>query len=391
MTDNPATPSIEDSAPIDAEFEPAPKQAREGGGAKRIIFAGIAFIALVSLGAIAVASGLVPGLGGSADEQSALETQISELRDQVEQNETAYATLRSSLAEQETASTNTKNAIATLVTRLDSIERSLSDLSRDTSELRETLSAIQVVSSSDGTDPETGAPISVPVNPLILDRLENLENALTGFSDTPQPGAAEISTLAADIDTLRNSLRALDEKIEADLNPAAVPGADSTAAEAALALSAIEAAARRGRPFLVSHQKLALSLPNDPNVASLARFASTETPTLTELQSTFAQLEDRALDVDAKAQGGSTSWLRSMLGNAVTVRRDGEVSTADQIDMARTALTDRDLPAAIEAIEPLSPDVQAVFTEWLQSANQRLELEQALEGLRLTMIAKDRE
>lgn len=357
----------------------------------KVIVAGIAFIILITVGSFAFGSGLIPGFGGKDGKTNAIETQLSDLRAEIEQSNTDRANLRAALSAQESASTSTKNAIATLVTRMDGIESSLSDLSQEAAELRETISAIQVIPPSVATDPETGAPIGVPVNPLILDRLEKLENALTVFPDAARPSAAETSALTEEIEALRSSLAALDQRVDAGLTPAPAPASASASEDAALALSAIEAAARRGRPFLVSHQKLAASLPNDPNVETLGTYASVETKTLTELQTEFTRLEDRALDVDAKAQGGSASWLRSMLGNAVTVRRDGEISTADQIETAETALANRDLRTAIEAIEPLSPGVQAVFTDWLQSANQRLALEEALEGLRLTMIAKDRE
>ncbi|MEO0548644.1 MAG: hypothetical protein AAFZ91_01895 [Pseudomonadota bacterium] len=390
MTDTPAPTPPGDSDPIDAEFEPATKAETEGRGIPGLILAAVGLAAALSLGALLFINGLLPGFGPSPAKEDPMAVQLDALQSQIEESEVARANLRTALSAQQSAADSTKNAIATLVTRLDGIERSLSDLRQDNEDLRETLSEIQVIPSSIATDPETGAPIGVPVNPLILERLENLENALTVFPDASPAPAAETEALNAEIASLREALAALDNRIETELAPAAGSPDPSAAEDAALALSAIEAAARRGRPFLISHQKLVVSLPNDPDVQALETFASVETPTLTQLQTVFSGLEDRALDADAKAQGGSTSWLRTILGDAVTVRREGEISAADQIDIAREALVDRDLKTAIEAITLLPPDVQVVFTDWLQDARQRFALEEALEGLRLTMIAKDR-
>lgn len=390
MTDNPAAQNIEDSAPIDAEFEPATKQAQESrrlSGAFPLIIGATVTLGLATL---VFMSGLIPGLGSDDSAEASIETQLADLQTKYDESETARANLRTTLSAQENAANNTKNAIATLVTRLDRIESSLSSLSAETTDLRETISEIQVIPPSVATDPETGATIGVPVNPLILDRLEKLENALTVFPDAARPSSAETDALTAEVAALRENLAALTEEVGASAAPSVAAISSTAAEDAALALSAIESATRRGRPFLVSHQKLALSLPGDRDVQALGAFASLETPTLTKLQTDFSELTDRALDADAKSKGGSASWLRSMLGNAVTVRRDGELSAADQIERASTALADRDLRTAIEAIEPLSPDVQVVFTDWLQDARQRLALEDALEGLRLTMIAKDR-
>jgi hypothetical protein len=49
-----------------------------------------------------------------------------------------------------------------------------------------------------------------------------------------------------------------------------------------------------------------------------------------------------------------------------------------------------DLPGAIALIDTLDPDLQAVFTDWRNNADDRHMLEQSLEALRLTMIAEER-
>ena len=72
------------------------------------------------------------------------------------------------------------------------------------------------------------------------------------------------------------------------------------------------------------------------------------------------------------------------------MRQSGEITTGDQLDAAEAALQAGDLGNAIQSVRALAPNLQPVFTDWLDNADDRLLLEETLEALRLTMIAEER-
>jgi len=161
-------------------------------------------------------------------------------------------------------------------------------------------------------------------------------------------------------------------------------------------LSAIEAAARRGRPFQSGYRRMLAAMPDEPTVRALAPLAATGAPTFSDLREQFPPLRHQALDAEASAAGGRTSWMRSVFGDGIIVRREGEASAVTVLEAADAALARGDLSTAIaqidrlSKIDRLSTNIQPVFTDWLDNARHRQSLEDALEALRLTMIAKDR-
>jgi len=237
---------------------------------------------------------------------------------------------------------------------------------------------------------ENGDPVIAEVNPIILSRLEAVETAVARLVEAssaqapdqdPAPVTDDVIALRADIEALREYI------LDAEQAETA-PSTDTQAA--ALAISAIEAAARRGRPFLSAYQDLLDAMPDNTAAQSLAPLAVSGAPTMAELRVQFAPIRRRALDADAEAAGNGSGLLRSLFGDGVKVRRDGEMNAGDVLDDAEAALAENDLARAIRLIEGLSEPVQTVFTDWLDSARRRESLETALEALRLSMIAKDR-
>ncbi|MEO0467881.1 MAG: hypothetical protein AAF216_15180, partial [Pseudomonadota bacterium] len=97
-----------------------------------------------------------------------------------------------------------------------------------------------------------------------------------------------------------------------------------------------------------------------------------------------------ALDQDARDDGAGSSWMRTVFGDGIQIRRSGETTPRDQLMTAQTALEAGDLATAIEQIRSLDADLQPVFTDWLDNADNRYRLEETLEALRLTMIAEER-
>ena len=131
-------------------------------------------------------------------------------------------------------------------------------------------------------------------------------------------------------------------------------------------------------------------MPSNDAVARLAPIAANAVPTLSDLRERFPALVDQALDAAAQAQGSGSSWMRSLFGDGIQVRRAGEVTSGDHLSRAQVALDQGNLSDSIEHIRAAEPDVQSVFTDWLDNAEDRLLLEQTLEALRLAMIAEER-
>jgi len=226
----------------------------------------------------------------------------------------------------------------------------------------------------------------------VLTRLEAIEAALAeraAAEEAAEADPVEAPDLTEEIAALRAELEAI--KAVQDAAPLTVEAEDGTdAAAAALALSAIESAARRGRPFLSAHQQLQAALPGISAVDTLGPLSISGAPTLSDLRVRFTPLKREALDTEAREVGEGSSWMRSIFGDGVKVRRSGEQNAVDVLDDAEAALAEGDLSRAIRNVERLSEPVQGVFTDWLDSARKRESLEAALESLRLTMIAENR-
>ncbi|MEO1553082.1 MAG: hypothetical protein AAFR82_04045, partial [Pseudomonadota bacterium] len=198
----------------------------------------------------------------------------------------------------------------------------------------------------------------------------------------------QLSAYDSSLENLKSRIDTLETMATSDsLNAASASNART---EAALALSAIEAAARRGRPFLSAQQKLSAAMPSNDAAARLSAIAPKAVPTLSALRNAYPPLVDQALDAAAAAEGGGSSWMRSLFGDGIQVRRAGETTSIDHLSRAQAALDQGELSDSIEHIRAADLDVQAVFTDWLNNAEDRLLLEQTLEALRLAMIAEER-
>lgn len=366
----------EPEAPIDAEFEPAnPKP-------KRLLPAKPGWLTVGSVGLIALIALALPVLRGAMQGPAEPDTRLSEkvdgLTTTLAEISAAQAALKNDLQQVQQARAAQDTSLAQTQQSTSALETRLSELERDIQAVRLAQSALTEITSPDGT------PVIAATDPELIARLDALEAAQAAPAASGETGMTGSGMQA--INELRAAIAELQEEAETTAAPAEV----DPSVEAALALSAIEAAARRDRPFVAAHQKLQLALPDSPHVAALAPLSLTGVRSLEVLRQDFESLRNDALDRDAETIGGSASWMRAILGDGVKVRKTGETSTVDLLDTAGQALDDNRLDIAVDLVRELKPDVQTVFTEWLNSAGERLTLEQALEGLRLTMIAKER-
>ena len=384
MTESSLPPSSGDDAPIDAEFEPAvrseSKEVATRSGPGWFAFGLLSVVSTAGFALAAASAGYLPGFHPGAGTVKTLETELG--------------TLKSADETQAGSSSANASEIETLKSRADSLQadrtRTVTDiraLKRDIETLQADISTLQrarIASLADESEAETETepqttPIAASADLSALQtRVASLEDALV----------SQLGTYDATLEALRTRVTDLETQAQTET----LTAADSSNArtEAALALSAIEAAARRGRPFLSAHQRLVAAMPSNQAVGRLSPIASEATPTVADLRAAFPALRAQALDQDAQNQGGASGWMRGLFGDGIQVRQSGEVTTGDQLDAAGAALQVGDLGNAIQSVRALEANLQPVFTDWLDNADNRLLLEETLEALRLTMIAEER-
>lgn len=377
MTSSSLPPETGDDLPIDAEFEPAEtkpvSEPRNRRGPGWMAYAGLAAIALIGLVLSAANAGLIPGFHPGAGQVTALESRIDTL-----------AATQSTNADQAVG----QNAeIAALKGRADSLRADRTRTVTDMRAIRDEIDAIQtdiaalqrarVASLAEGAGDTGGSSSSADIAALNA-RISAVEDALV----------SQLDGYNLALDLLKSRLDSLEEKAGAESLTATA--ATNSRTEAALALSAIEAAARRGRPFLSAYQRLNAAMPENDAVRRLSPISTKAIPTQTDLIETFPALIDDALDLEASANSSGTGWMRGLFGDGIQVRRKNAVTTRDHLDRATTALTSGELSETIEHIRAIDADLQPVFTDWVQNAEDRHLLEETLEALRLTMIAEER-
>ena len=375
MSDPSLDPAPGDEAPIDAEFEPAapaPKTSSDRkSGPGWISFVALA---LVCLGLSAYGAGLIPGMKPGAADMETLQTNI----DVLQAGQTERASIADGLVTDVAALKSRADGLQAdrtrLVTDIRAVRSEIETLEADIS----TLQRARIAGLAEQEDETPPTEIELPDLTALETRVASLEDALV----------TQLGNYESALELLKTRLAELETQAQTERLTAATDTNART--EAALALSAIEAAARRGRPFLTAHQRLSAAMPGNQAIDRLADIAPNPVPTLAELRADLPGLIDEALDQDARDEGTGSSWMRTVFGDGIQVKRTGETSTRDQLVAAQAALGAGDLATAIQQIRSLDADLQPVFTDWLNNADNRFRLEETLEALRLTMIAEER-
>jgi hypothetical protein len=377
MTASSLPPETGDDLPIDAEFEPAVPKPDAGAssmaGPGWISFAGLGVISAMGFVLAAASAGFVPFFKPGDSKVASLESELTEI-----------TAAQSSNAEQ---ATTQAAEIAALKGRADSLRADRTRTVTDMRALREEIDAIQsdisalqrarVATLAEDGAREDGTPAAADLAALDA-RITALEDALV----------SQLDGYNLALDLLKSRLDTLEEK--AGSETLTTTTAINNRTEAALALSAIEAAARRGRPFLSAYQRLDNAMPGNGAVRSLSSVASKAVPTRTELIAAFPALKEVALDREAESSPGGSGWMRGLFGDGIQVRRKDAVTARDHLNLAAATLEAGELAETIEHIRAIDADLQPVFTDWLQNAEDRHLLEETLEALRLTMIAEER-
>lgn len=241
---------------------------------------------------------------------------------------------------------------------------------------------------------------------VLQDEVELLQDTQTELARALETRGAAIASLTERVAALESVVATPAPEPEGSFQPQIVPAepapvrqpepepvpAPATPVEAgpdveaaALAVSAIESASLRGRPFAAAQARLDEALPDEPAVVALAPFAETGAPTLPELRTAFEAARKAAIAAGAPATGkDGWSWLRRATDGLVTVRptdAQGQ-SVLSRLDAAEAALRADDLSGALTALSGLTGAEAGAVSDWVGQAQARLALDAALAALK---------
>lgn len=414
-SDDTSHSSTDPSEPIDVEFAPAEEPKKKSSGK------GPGWLALIIVGLMSAGLGASLAILASSLKSAPSSTDTAEITAQL-------STLKTSVSDMEIQAKKLTRDAKERETRIDAKlsgidEMSPEALARMTAQI-ETLSARIETKAPSGdslvslearlqaletADADGGAsPIEIARAVAALDeRVTALATSLQAQQMADDSNLASLTALKTELDALRqNGLASasqaaedagrlatlvsnFDEK-EAQLRTDAE--AAKQASIAALALSGIEAAARRGKGFPANHAKLSAAMPNNASVQALSPLASYGAPVLSELQASFKPLKANTLaELDDKS-ADKLGWINRTFGDALSVRQTNPEADAIRLALeeAEMALGTGDLKKAVQHISNTGALNAPDWENWTQNANARITLEGALEDLRLNMIGVER-
>ena len=339
MSDDPFSDTDRPGAPIDAQFEPAAPapDAAPSAGAPGWLALGAVGVVSALIGAAAGAYGGKALTGSSAD--------IAQLQTRLDEVTAAQAGIDEKLSQPAAASAE----LAGLISELDAVSQRL-DLA---------LAA--------GGDPAALEGL--------MDRLAALE-ARVPATPAPDPQVAYLTERLRNIEAEREAAEAQSKAAEEIGNRA----------DAALALSAIEAATRRGTGFEADYRALRKAAPDNEAIRRLAPYITGVT-SLPALQAEFPAVRAAVLDAATPEPSEKLSWVDRFFGEAVSVRpaKGTHPEATKALDKAGLALTSGDLAGAVQALSALEPAAARAAEDWTRRANRRITLEEVLEDVRLSL------
>lgn len=275
-----------------------------------------------------------------------------------------------------------RQRIANLTSRQAEFERRIAEMPEASDDLSSLVGEVTATSRKLDEMLATGA--GLPAVERLTARIEALERIDPAGGATPEEALRTIAALEARLGALEANAAAPSPQPEA-------PRTETRKAEAALALSAIEAAARRGTGFEADYRTLRAAAPNNQTVRRLSPYVG-GVATLTRLQADFPAARTAASAAakaeTAEAPQSQLSWLSRVLGDAVSVRPANrpEDPSADALETAAAALSAGDLSAAVKALATLEGGPARAVQDWTREANRRITLESVLEETRLSLI-----
>lgn len=386
--------------PIDAEFEPAGHPPEPGPVVRK---RGPGWLSSLAMMLLAAAGGGVlgygtaryapewrgaPGFAALAAQQEARAGTLVALSERVEALEESRAGIPETAGAAARAALETQ--LAGLRTQIDARqEEDAGDRAR-LDRLARRVAMLESAGERDGASPEE---VTRSLSAL-TGRVDALSQRLDGFGERIRSAETAGDDIAGQTDSLGARVASLEADL-ADLQKeldliARQPPQTGSLGKAALALTQIEAAARRGQPFPAALSDLLAAMPEAGAVRRLAPIAQTGAPTLDMLAKRFPEMTAAVRGARGSDTGGGTPGLAGRIfGDAIEVRRDDEPSLTATLETAGTALESGDLGGAIAALETLDGDAADRAAPWLDEARSRRTLERSLDSLRLELMRQE--
>lgn len=414
-SDDTSSSSTDSSEPIDVEFAPAEEPKKKSGG-KGPGWSALIIVGLMSTGLGASLAILASGLKGtpSPADTTQITAQISTLETNIADMEIQTKKLTRDASERETRiNTQLANigdadpkALASITAQIDALSARIENASPNSDNLVTLENRLQALETAD-TD-GAASPVEIARAVAALDeRVTALAASLETKQVADDSNRASLDALKTELDTLRQNRQArasqaaedagriatlvsnFDEK-EAQLRTDAE--AAKLASIAALALSGIEAAARRGKGFPADYAKLSAAMPSNASAQALAPLADRGAPLVSALQTSFKPLKAATLAELNDTSANKLGWINRTFGDAFSVRQTNPEADAVRLALAEaeTALAAGDLAKAAQQISKIGALKAPDWENWTQNANARITLEAALEDLRLNMIGGER-
>lgn len=284
---------------------------------------------------------------------------------------------------------------------LDALNEQLAALQTQFAAANDKITALETAPTVTETiEPDPTIPESAPNTSdlaRVRQRLDTLDAQIQDISDRSiEPSESNVT--AAELDTFRtemaDALAALETRIAAlEENQETQSETEASVAhlaQAALAFTTLDRAARNGEPFVTAYTELSAALPGEAAVQALLPYASAPPPSWGGLRRSFNQQRIAARDAAQLSDSAAPSWFQSLVGDGIRVRRTGGDSADEQLQAAAEAINGDTPDAAIEIIRGLDPNIQASFTDWLQKADARQTLDRDLDQIRDTLLIEDR-
>lgn len=241
----------------------------------------------------------------------------------------------------------------------------------------------------------------------LSDRLKAAEAALAALAARPVETSdgkpvvippeliARLTRIESENTALRQQLAVLSQQIKA---ATAARDTSDPAGVMMLAVGQLRAAAARTGGWQAQWRTVAALAADDPvlggPVKTLAPFAETGVADLGQLRARFPSMADRVARATPARLG--ESWIDrtiDRLSGLITIRRTGEDAKEMPGDdgvlaRAESQLKNQDLAAAVKTLDGLSPAGKKAAASWIRDAQARLTVDQALETLQASLLAK---
>lgn len=226
--------------------------------------------------------------------------------------------------------------------------------------------------------------------------LAGLDARLHALEARPVPPPTDLSGIRQQIAQLTATAGALNTRVDGiDKTLQALPKTDP--AEAALALTVLQIgeAVQMARPFAAEYDTLAALVRGHPDLAAAAAPLAGPAKSGVASRAVLAErLHALAGHIaTATPPPAANDWrgrIMAQLRSLVTIRRidgSGQTPAETAVAAAERAMAKNDLAGAVEALQPLSGASAAAAKPWLQLAESRLAVEDALSRLSTLLAA----